>query len=238
MNNFIKKSQFTCTLTNQKISSAAYDYDISLYSDQKYTELGLNYPQHLDQAVAKRKAEYLAGRFAAKQALKNLGINVNQIDSGKHGAPIWPKGIAASITHTNKTAICLAASDQHYMYLGVDIENIVTIATAHQLKSMIIDQHEERLLLKLPVDFSVLFTLAFSAKESLFKAFYPYVNKYLNFNIAKLSAISMSMQTIEFKLAADLNKQLPKDSIIKGRFYINTAEVVTLICRSRKFQKN
>src|SRR5258708_8108427 len=50
-------------------------------------------------AVPKRRREFTAGRNCARRALAQLGYPDFALLAGSHGQPLWPPGIAGSITH-------------------------------------------------------------------------------------------------------------------------------------------
>src|SRR5699024_2591462 len=50
-------------------------------------------------ALPKRRAEFTAGRWCARQALTELGLPPTPVERGDHGSPCWPDGVVGSITH-------------------------------------------------------------------------------------------------------------------------------------------
>ena len=53
--------------------------------------------------------------------------------------------------------------------------------------------------------------MVFSAKESLFKAIYPEINKPLNFNFAKVTRFDPDNNLITLTLSARFSPSLPKN---------------------------
>ncbi len=82
------------------------NFDLSGYYPELFQELNVNFPLSLSKAVKKRQSEYLAGRYIAGHALKQLDVDVIEIPAGKDRSPRWPDKISGSITYTNKKAIC------------------------------------------------------------------------------------------------------------------------------------
>lgn len=70
--------------------------------------------------VPKRRAEFSAGRHAARQALAQLGLPAVAIPQGQDRAPVWPAGVAGTITHCD--GACLAAVSVGMRGLGLDLE--------------------------------------------------------------------------------------------------------------------
>lgn len=127
--------------------------------------LTLNLPEDLRGAVPKRRSEFLAGRACAALALRQAGQEEDVPRQGR--TPVWPAGIAGSITHSRDRAI--AAVSTHYGALGLDCEALVAPDRALQLAAAIFSEAESRLRPE-ALPFASFFTLVFSAKEALYKA--------------------------------------------------------------------
>ncbi|HDZ8009661.1 TPA: enterobactin synthase subunit EntD [Citrobacter amalonaticus] len=124
-------------------------------------------PHHaqLARAGRKRKAEHLAGRIAAVHALREWG-HKNVPGIGEQRQPLWPHGLFGSISHGATTALAVVSRQP----VGVDIETIFTPQTAVELASSIVTETEKVRLAGRGLRFEQALTLAFSAKESAFKA--------------------------------------------------------------------
>jgi 4'-phosphopantetheinyl transferase EntD len=114
-------------------------------------------------AIAARRAEFAAGRAAAGQALVSLGISA-EVPMGHDRAPVWPDGIAGSITHTKTIALAVVAKGGQ---IGIDLEPEGAVTT--DLWSDILLPEERTLAVENPA----LATRIFCAKEAVFKAQYP-----------------------------------------------------------------
>lgn len=113
----------------------------------------------------KRKAEHLAGRIAAVHALREFGLKTVP-GIGTQGQPVWPQGLFGSISHSASTALAVVSRQP----VGIDIEAIFTPQTATELASSIVTHAEKELLANSGLSIEQALTLAFSAKESAFKA--------------------------------------------------------------------
>ncbi|HBM9256727.1 TPA: enterobactin synthase subunit EntD [Citrobacter freundii] len=124
-------------------------------------------PHHtqLQSCGRKRKAEHLAGRIAAVHALREYGIKTVPGIGGQR-QPLWPQKLFGSISHSTSTALAVVSTHP----VGLDIEDIFTRQMASELVSSIVTNSEKEWLANsgLPVEQAL--TLAFSAKESAFKA--------------------------------------------------------------------
>jgi len=122
-------------------------------------------PDDLRQAVAKRRSEFLAGRLCAALALRALGAPETVGRRGR--APVWPAGVRGSITHTAERAIAVASGS--VLALGLDCERLLAPAMAAEIAPLVLTEAERR---RRPPgwDEARFLTLAFSAKEALYKA--------------------------------------------------------------------
>lgn len=150
-------------------------------------------PHHAQLANAgrKRKADHLAGRMAAAHALSERIVP----GIGKSGEPLWPKGISGSITHSGTQAMAVVARDRQAP-IGIDCEAILPESEAREIKDGIIDAQEERVLSRSGYPFALALTLAFSAKESLFKALFPQVQAYMGFDSARVTMLDAETLTL------------------------------------------
>ncbi|MDF7681594.1 enterobactin synthase subunit EntD [Enterobacteriaceae bacterium ESL0689] len=113
----------------------------------------------------KRQAEHLAGRIAAAHALQAVGETAIPA-IGAQRQPLWPAPWYGSISHCGTCALAVVSRWPS----GIDIEHRFSPTLTKDLMESIVNA-EEQLSLKrsgLPLEHAL--TLAFSAKESLFKA--------------------------------------------------------------------
>lgn len=152
------------------------------FSDIAYKRHDIEQPSALYHAAQKRNAEYLIGRLCAKEALKNLNITGYPLTS-EDKSPQWPPLSCGSISHSHHVAAAIVALKTHWQSLGLDIEYLISEQRSEKLLSTIVNQNEQKLV---DSDISLFTTLAFSIKESLFKALYPIVLKRFYFKHAEI----------------------------------------------------
>lgn len=152
--------------------------------DSALGPVALSLPDDLRGAVAKRRSEFLAGRACAALALRQAGQAEDVPRMGR--APVWPMGVAGSITHSRDRAI--AAVSTHYGAVGLDCEALVAPDRALQLAAAIFSETEERLRPE-ALPFATFFTLVFSAKEALYKALSPRLSRIPDFREVTLTAM-------------------------------------------------
>ncbi|WP_420592089.1 4'-phosphopantetheinyl transferase family protein [Bacterioplanoides sp.] len=232
MNNFLQENSLSNTLGIRNAQFFSCNYDISAYKKYFFELLNIPFPTALTNAVEKRQAEFLAGRYAARKALSAMRIAADEVPTGTNRAPVWPEGVVASITHTNTAAVCAVALSKNLLYLGIDLENVLTAAVANKLKANIVDTQEASLLKTLPISFEHALTLAFSAKESLFKALHPSVGYYFDFDTAKLTKVCFETRSISLQLTKDLSTDFTSGLCLYGRFHFERSRVLTCIYQS------
>lgn len=153
--------------------------------------LWLPHHAHLVNAGRKRKAEHLAGRIAAIHALRERGHK--QVPGiGERRQPLWPEGLSGSISHCATTALAVVSRQP----VGVDIETLFTPQTAIELCSSLVVRDEEQILRACALPFPLALTLAFSAKESVFKALSRWAFPQPGFASASVTALTTTQLTL------------------------------------------
>lgn len=170
-------------------------------------------PDDLRRAVPKRRSEFLAGRACAALALRQAG-QAEDVPRQER-APVWPAGIAGSITHSRDRAI--AAVSAHYDALGLDCEALVAPDRALQLAAAIFSEAESRLRPE-ALSFASFFTLVFSAKEALYKALSSRLSRIPDFREVTLTGL----QPGQMALTLDGQSHL-------ARFRLSNRDCVTLV---------
>jgi 4'-phosphopantetheinyl transferase EntD len=127
--------------------------------------------EQVSRAVEKRKHDFMTGRVCAHRALGQLGeLATVPIASGDRGEPLWPSGVVGSITHCRGFRACAVAWKRDIHSLGIDAEVAKRLPAG--VLEIIASQRERRhILCEDPA--LVLDTVLFSAKEAVFKAWYP-----------------------------------------------------------------
>ncbi|QCT88824.1 enterobactin synthase subunit EntD [Escherichia sp. E4742] len=139
------------------------EFDPASFREQDL--LWLPHYAQLQHAGRKRKTEHLAGRIAAVYALREYGYKcVPAI--GELRQPVWPAEVYGSISHCGTTALAVVSRQP----IGIDIEEIFSAQTAAELTDNIITHTEHEIITGCDLPFPMALTLAFSAKESAFKA--------------------------------------------------------------------
>jgi len=157
-------------------------------------------------AVPNRVNAFRLGREAAHRALGQLGRDDRPISTGPNREPIWPPGVVGSISHTSEAGVALTGLLTTTVGLGIDIE---ARRHAPELRDQV-PRPEERSWLNAhhPDEQEALLFALFSAKESIFKAFFPRVERFFGFEAASLKPIPGGF---EARLVAPLDQEYPPD---------------------------
>jgi 4'-phosphopantetheinyl transferase EntD len=138
-------------------------------------------------AVAKRRSEFATARACAREALARLGFPPSPIPRGPGGAPRWPPGAVGSITHCAGYRACAAALARDMASVGIDAEpdgplpeGVLGAVTDHAERS-----HVTALLAERPG--TRWDRLLFSAKESVYKTWFPLTGRWLGFGQAAIT---------------------------------------------------
>jgi enterobactin synthetase component D len=203
-------------------------FDINQYSDSLFSQFLIPFPDILISAVAKRRAEYLASRLAAQTLLKDEK-EYEVVTIGPDRAPQWPTQWAGSISHNDQYAIVVIAPSNKGFNLGVDIESLKS-QIMHETADVFTSPHEQELLAKSGIDYELALLIAFSAKESFFKAIYPHVKKLFGFEAMVLSSLDVKTQSFTLKLTQHLDINFPAGQYYSGLYLLkNDNIVITLI---------
>ncbi|MGF1768471.1 4'-phosphopantetheinyl transferase superfamily protein [Enterovibrio makurazakiensis] len=191
--------------------------------------LNIDIPDDIRRSVPKRQAEYMAGRILARQALASIGSNSTEVIRNVDRTPGFPKGISGSISHTRDQALCAVTSNNAINFLGVDIEDLLCHKTADNLSRHIMNTREVKFLDECKLSFRQFATLVFSAKESVYKAIYPYIKDVIGFETSKV--IGISENHIELALDERIGKQLPQYSTFECQFTMTESQIITLVAQ-------
>lgn len=186
-------------------------------------------PASIQRSVAKRQAEFLAGRICARAALHRLDGQGCVPAIGEDRAPVWPAHISGSITHSTGRAAAIVAHKDHWRGLGMDLENLLDPDRAERLAGEILTPAE---LLRMATtrqdDRALLVTLTFSVKESLFKALYPIVGQRFYFEHAEVLEWSHDGQ-VRLRLLTDLSSEWRHGSELQGQFGVKDGQLLSLV---------
>lgn len=192
-------------------------FDLAAYRDSLFEQLQIPLPDAIGNCAIRRRAEFLAGRYCATRALQHLGLQDNFVDIGERRNPVWPRGFTGSISHSHGEAVAVVMHQgingrppaSQLRGLGVDIEKTVSRKTAANIGRRVLTSAERQLLATSGLSPELSLTLAFSAKESFFKASYPAVKRYLDFDAVSVTDIDPQLRCLKLRINQPLHRRLP-----------------------------
>ena len=190
------------------------------------------YPQEealLQKAVTSRRLEFGTARWCARRALAKLGLPATPILPGPHRAPIWPDGVAGSMTHCAGYRAAALAHSRDVATIGIDAEPDGPLPDG--IRDRIASPEEQSALAELTAAApgTSWDKLLFSAKESTYKAWFPLAQRWLGFMDASVG-INPADGTFTARLLVPgpmlAGRQLTE---FHGRWLIRNGLVVTAI---------
>lgn len=136
-------------------------------------------------AVPSRRAEFTAGRTAARAAMQALGLPGAAVPMGQDRAPVWPQGIVGSISHSGGLCVALVARSGPIMGLGVDLESDTALDADLWAQVCGPDELAAINLLPEPLRGRVAKQI-FCAKECAYKCIYPQIQMVLGFSALEI----------------------------------------------------
>ncbi|WP_224380217.1 4'-phosphopantetheinyl transferase family protein [Roseovarius carneus] len=137
-------------------------------------------------AAPRRRAEFAAGRAAARVAMARLGLPPAAVPAGADRAPIWPHRLTGSLTHNQTLCIAALARSEQFRALGVDVEEDAPLPA--ELIPTICTLAERAWLACQPDELRGTFArFIFSAKECAYKCQYGVTGKIFDFDTLEIT---------------------------------------------------
>ncbi len=160
--------------------------------DDHVSKLSLSELDLIESSVAKRQHTFSTGRYCAKSALSEIGINTPDYDNKllrqSDGSVAWPMGSIGSISHTNEWAIAaVSKDDSDLVSIGIDIERIDRVEK-DILKLIATDAERQALEANFEIRWGRV--ALFSIKESVYKCLRPIYGEFIQFKDVQLSNLS------------------------------------------------
>jgi 4'-phosphopantetheinyl transferase EntD len=138
-------------------------------------------------AVDRRRREFATARACARTALAGLGLPPAPIGRGQRGAPAWPPGVVGSLTHCEGYRACAVARAAQVTSIGLDAEPNEPLPDG--VLKLVADATERAWITNLlatqpQVSWD---RLLFCAKETVYKAWFPLTQRWLDFGQARIT---------------------------------------------------
>lgn len=187
-------------------------------------------PREIERAVPKRRAEYLAGRWCARRAVRALLPHFAGQIAHRDRAPAWPAGIHGSITHSGRFACAAVISSRDALGVGIDSEEVGGAERIAAIRELACAEAEQDRAPELPE--ALHYTLIFSAKESLFKCLFPAVGRMFWYEDARVT-LCPTTATFRATLLVDLSTELRRGNVFDGTYRVADRLVHTALIRLR-----
>ncbi|MEU8134754.1 4'-phosphopantetheinyl transferase superfamily protein [Streptodolium elevatio] len=158
------------------------------FDDPPGTELFPEEEAHIDRAVDKRRREFTTVRRCARLALGRLGFAPAPLLPGLRGAPGWPEGVVGSMTHCAGYRAAAVATGAKVLTIGIDAEPAEPLPAGGVLHSVTSELERARLAEYAAAHPEIAWDrLLFSAKEAVYKAWFPLTRRWLGFEEADVA---------------------------------------------------
>jgi len=176
--------------------------------------------------VEKRRREFAAGRSLGRRALEQLGVVPVAIPVGANREPLWPQGVAGSITHCDGYGAAAVAFASEVRSIGIDAE-------VHERLSAgvigLVARPEEREWIEARAGDAICWDrVLFSAKESVFKAWFPIMGRWLGFEDATV-VFDTEATTFRANLLTDAVVDGRVITTFHGRYLVHGDHVLTSV---------
>ena len=177
-----------------------------------------DWPTELTDAAATRRSDFLMGRLAAVEALRRLGAE-GSVGRSPEGAPVWPEGIAGSLTHHSGVAAAVVGRQgsgprptdgdlgRSLAGLGIDI---CPRLQGDRLRAVVRQCLTETERARWAGEEAA--TVVFAAKESIYKAAYPRAQRFIGFDEAEI--VDVGDGTWAARLCGPLADELGVDTVM------------------------
>lgn len=185
--------------------------------------------QAMVQALPSRGAEFDTTRACARRALQRLGFPPYAIPVGDDREPVWPPAVVGSLTHGAGLRAAAVAPVALCRSIGIDVEPNARLP--QDTLSLAATEFEVHTLRSLALTWPTVAwdRLLFSAKEAIFKAWFPVTGHWLDFTECTLS-IDVKAATFRGRLHLEDDPRSRFDiEAVDGRWGIEEERLLTAV---------
>jgi enterobactin synthetase component D len=207
-------------------------FHLEEFSPALYERFGIAIPPSVAASVRKRQAEFLAGRICAHAIFHFHGRSGACVGIGTHRAPQWPTGVLGSITHNARFSAAIISMESAVKGVGIDIETVIDPGMAQATAQQIANGRELGHLYAstFPLSTYHRLTLLFSAKESFFKAAFPQVGRFFEFDAVELIHFDPHNGEMHFRCAQTLSPGLRENSrFVAAYCFVDETTLMTAV---------
>ncbi len=179
--------------------------------------------------VEGRRREFVTTRRCAREALAKIGHSPAAIRPDPRREPLWPAGVVGSITHT--TGFRAAAVAPRYVLAGIAIDTEQNEPLPDGVEDLVTVPGEPEMLAAPARSFPVMHwgRLLFSAKESVYKAWYPLTGRWLGFEDAGVTIDPAATFAAKLLIDGGRTDGEPPLTDLRGRFLVARGLVATAV---------
>lgn len=199
---------------------------VEAFNDEKLVKLFAEEEAAVAMGVEKRRLEFSTVRRCAREALSKLGIPPTPILPGPQGEPQWPAGVVGSMTHCQCFRAAAVGLNQLIASIGIDAEPNEPLPVG--VSATVMSVTERTKLELLPQQNVAWDRVLFSAKESIYKAWFPMTHSWLGFEDVAVALHPDGRFASDLLVATPPNLHLPSD-LFDGRWIVHDGLIGTSV---------
>jgi 4'-phosphopantetheinyl transferase EntD len=218
----------TKAMIEQLLSARVASYEV--FADPHGVSLLAEEEALVRNSVASRRREFTTGRHCARMALARLGLPSDRsILAGRRGEPVWPARIRGSITHCRGYRAAAVARATEFASVGIDAEPDQQLPSGVLRAVALPEEHARTRALLRDFPRTHWDRILFSAKESVYKTWYPLTHRPLEFDDAAIE-IDPVNGTFSARILPHATRGVPlAPKGFTGRWAIESGLVITAI---------
>ncbi len=174
-----------------------------------------------------RILEFRAARRCAHLALGYLGFAECAIPRGERREPVWPTGVVGSITHCRGYCAAAVGRAEEFAAIGIDAELHAPLEAG--VSRIIMSEEEARAAGPANGQDTHIECVVFSAKEAVYKTWYPLMRCWLGFEDVFMEVDVESEVFTAHLLRGPLRVGSSEHTRLEGRFVVGEAHVVCAV---------
>ena len=185
-------------------------------------------PAIIARAVEARQLEFARGRSCARRAARGARCREPAPILSDDRAPIWPAKVIGSITHCREYCCAAVANSDRWLALGIDVELLRPLEPGVRDQIMIDTELPQLDGLDPEIPWPC---VVFSAKEALYKAWYPIAKRWLDFHEVAVR-LDVTRGRFEAEMLVDALPSTWRCALVEGRFSLDRDRVrATVVLR-------
>ncbi|MDJ0464192.1 4'-phosphopantetheinyl transferase superfamily protein [Streptomyces sp. H27-C3] len=180
-------------------------------------------------AVDERRRSFHTARHCARIAMAQLGLPPGPVLPGERGEPLWPAGTVGSMTHCTGYRGAVLATAGDVLGLGIDAEphqplpdGVLDTVSLPQERRMLAERKAQRPEIHWD-------RLLFSAKESVYKVWFPLNRSWLDFEEADIDLALDGTFTARLLVPEGLRVNGGRVGLLSGRWLVGAGLGLTAI---------